>query len=333
MNVRLLVVSLLIISSCTKTEPNPQKIQGNVFGTSFHITYIHKREFILEKSIDSLFHLINNSLSTYQPSSDISLINKGDSTIVIDFYFKEVFEKSNRIFIETDGVFDPTIGILANAWGFGPSSTSDPIDATRVKELMKFVGFERVHLKDSKVIKQHPETYLDFNAIAKGYGVDVVGRFLESKGIENYMVEIGGELRVRGKNSENKLWRVGIEKPNFDGSRSLQAVVSLENMSMATSGNYRKFKIDSITGEKYVHTIDSKTGFTAKRNLLSASVISSLDCADVDGYATAFMAMGFESTLLFLEKHPELRAYLIYTDQKGNTKDYTSPNLSLQKLN
>lgn len=332
MIVRFLVVCFFLLTSCTKTAPNPHNIEGKVFGTAFHITYTHPNARQLEKPVDSLFRLINNSLSTYQADSDISKINKGDTAVYVDAYFKEVYKKSKRIFEETTGSFDPTIGILVNAWGFGPESSSQIIDSARVQELMRYVGFQKVALKDNKIQKQHPEIYLDFNAIAKGYGVDVIGRFLESNGIENYMVEIGGELRVRGKNQKNKLWRIGIEQPNFDGSRSLQAIVSLNNKSMATSGNYRKFKTDPDTGEKYVHTIDTKTGFTAKRNLLSASVISTLDCADTDGYATAFMAMGFEKTLDFLERHPELQAYLIYTDKNGITKDYSSPGLEFQKI-
>lgn len=332
MIVRFVILIFLLLSSCAKTEPKPQKLEGKVFGTTFHITYMHGDTMNLEKSIDSLFQLVNNSLSTYQPTSDISKINQGDNTIYVDTYFNEVYEKSKRIYRETEGVFDPTIGILVNAWGFGPGSTIENLDTIQVNDLMQFVGFDKIHLKNNRLYKRHPKTYLDFNAIAKGYGVDIIGRFLEAKGIENYMVEIGGELRVRGKNSNDAFWRVGIEQPNFDGSRSLQAIVSLNNKSMATSGNYRKFKIDPETGEKYVHTIDTKTGFTAKRNLLSATVIASLDCADVDGYATAFMAMGYEKTLQFLQNHPELQVYLIYTDKKGNTNDYNSPSLEFQKV-
>ena len=323
---------LIVLMSCSKTEPNQIKINGNVFGTSFHITYLDSELSNYEKQVDSLFYCVNKSLSTYMVNSDISKINEGNESVEVDGFFKEVFKKANRIYIETEGVFDPTIGVLVNAWGFGPKPKEKHLDSIKIKELLNFVGFDKVSLENGKVLKNHPKIYFDFNAIAKGYGVDIVGRFLENKGIENYLVEIGGEVRVRGTNLKKEYWRIGIEKPNFDGTRSLQKIVSLENESMATSGNYRKFKVDSITGEKYVHTIDTKTGYTAKRDLLSASVISNLDCADVDGYATSFMAMGFTKTINFLENHPELKVFLIYSTKNGEIKEFASKNLDFEDI-
>jgi thiamine biosynthesis lipoprotein len=318
---------MFVAFSCSKTEPKNTVLVGNVFGTMFNITYVDSNQSNYEKQVDSLFYLVNKSLSTYLVNSDISRINEGDENIEVDIYFEEVFHKADRIFKETDGVFDPTIGVLVNAWGFGPKPGIKNLDSIKIKNLLKFVGFQKVSLEKRKIHKKYDEIYFDFNAIAKGYGVDVIGRFLESKGIANYLIEIGGEVRVRGKNIENKLWRIGIEKPNFDGSRSIQKIISLDNECMATSGNYRKYKIDSITGEKYVHTLDTKTGYSAKRDLLSASVISKLDCADVDGYATSFMAMGFEKTLVFLENHPELKVFLIYSDKNGEIMEFSSKNL------
>lgn len=324
----LLYLTFVFVSiSCSKTEPNIENFSGNVFGTSFHISYLDAENHSYEKQVDSLFYLVNKSLSTYMHNSDISRINNGDETVEVDKFFSEVFLKAERIYKETEGVFDPTIGILVNAWGFGPKDKIANLDALKIKELLKFVGFDKVSLKNGVVKKKYEQIYFDFNAIAKGYGVDVIGRFLESKGVSNYLVEIGGEVRVRGKNKEGKFWRIGIEKPNFDGTRSIQKIISLNNESMATSGNYRKFKIDSITGEKYVHTLDTKTGYTAKRDLLSASVIANLDCADVDGYATALMAMGFEKSLKFIKKHPELKVFLIYSMKNGEISEFSSKNL------
>ena len=318
-----LIISLTLIS-CSKTEPKKHYLEGNVFGTSFHITYTSDTDEEYKKEIDSLFQTVNKSLSTYDPNSDISKINKGDTAIVIDKLFEEVYLKSERIYNETKGIFDPTIGILVNAWGFGPTEGIKNLDSLKIKNLLQFVGFSKVSLRNNKIHKDYPEIYIDFNAIAKGFGVDVIARFLEQKNISNYLVEIGGEIRAKGKNDKNELWKIGIEKPNFDGTRSLQKIVSLKNHAMATSGNYRKFKIDSITGQKYAHTIDTKTGFTAKRDLLSASVIADTDCADVDGYATAFMAMGFQKTKEFLKKHTELKVFLIYSDEKGTIKTYST---------
>ncbi len=323
------LVLIFFSFSCSKTVPEVVKLEGNVFGTRFHIVTIGERLPKLEKTVDSLFQAVNNSLSTYLSSSAISKINAGNSTIVVDSLFIEVFEKSKRIYRETDGDFDPTIGLLVNAWGFGPGNSISNLNSYKIDSLMQYVGFDKITIQNAKVIKTSPNNYLDFNAIAKGYGADVVGRYLERQGISNYMIEIGGELRVKGSNANNQFWRIGIEKPNFDGSRSLQTVVALKNESMATSGNYRKFKIDSITGEKYVHTIDAKTGYTAKRDLLSATVIGEMDCADVDGYATAFMAMGFKRSIDFLKEHPELKVFLLYTDATGNYNSYKSPSLEL----
>lgn len=188
---------------------------------------------------------------------------------------------------------------------------------------MKLVGFSKVRLNNNRVTKENPKIYIDFNAIAKGYSIDVIGKYLEGKKCKNYMVEVGGEVRARGVNSKSDSWTIGIEKPLTNNKRAIETTVPLQNKAMATSGNYRKFKIDT-KGRKFVHTINPKTGFTAQNDLLSASVISKLDCADVDAYATAFMAMGFAKTKSFLVQHPELDVFLIYVDKEGNTKTYST---------
>ncbi len=323
---------LTIFSSCEKeTEIPYQRIEGMAFGTSFHISFDEANTKVAEADIDSLIHVMNRSLSTYIPDSDISKINKGDTTIVVDALFEEVFNKSAKVFKETEGAFDPTIGVLVNAWGFGPGNSLAQMGQSKVDSLLVFVGFDKIKLENRKLIKDHPETYLDFNANAKGFAVDLMGRFLESKEIRNYLIEIGGEIRARGVNPKNQPWRVAIEKPNFDGSRSFQTIVALKNESIATSGNYRKFKIDSLSGEKYAHTIDTHTGYPSKSNLLSASVIGSLDCADVDAYATAFMAMGLEKSKIFLDKHQEIKAFLIYSDTLNGLNTFITKNLVLEE--
>lgn len=314
----LIILSFLMIISCDETKQQEAiHLEGFALGTTFSIKYLDVNNVKYDKSIDSLIQAINKSLSTYSPTSDISKINKGDTLLIVDKLFVEVFNKSKKIHEETKAEFDPTIGILVNAWGFGPEKPIENLDSLKVMQLLQFVGFEKVSLNNKhQVIKKYPEIYLDFNAIAKGYTVDVIGRFLESKNIQHYMVEIGGEIRARGKNQEGNYWKIAIENPNTDGSRSFATFISLNNASIATSGNYRKFKEDEH-GQKYAHTISSKTGFSSKTDLLSVSVISSKDCADVDAYATAFMSMGYTKTLEFLKNRGDLKVFLIYAKPDG----------------
>jgi len=316
---------LCVVFSCENKEKQTlTKLEGYAFGTTFHITYDASNDFAPQ--IDSLFNLINESLSTYIPNSDISKINSGDTAIFVDNYFKEVFKKSKKIYHETDGILDPTIGTLVNAWNFGPKKVTKTPDSLEVMRLLKYVGFDKVNLKNGQVSKMSDSIYFDFNAIAKGYAVDIAGRFLEAKKVENYLVEIGGEIRTRGQKNNNTPWKAGIEDPNFDGTSSINKVIELNNEAMATSGSYRKFKIDSLTGQKYVHIINPKTGYSTKSSLLSVSVIGNLDCADVDAYATALMSMSLDSAKVFLKAHKELRAYLIYTNKQGNMKTFSTEN-------
>lgn len=321
----LIFLSLFLIFSCKKGDKkNYTKLEGHAFGTTFHITYNDDRDFT--KDLDSLFHAVNKSLSTYIPNSDISKINRGDTTVIVDAHFSEVYSKSLKIYKETNGIFDPTIGILVNAWGFGPEKTVVKPDSAQIKQLLQRVGFDKVYLKNNKVKKDNDSIYFDFNAIAKGFAVDVAGRFLESQNVTNYLVEIGGEIRTRGKKIDGSSWRAGIEDPNFDGTRSIQKIVELKDEAMATSGSYRKFKVDTLTGKKYVHILNAKTGYSTQSSLLSVSIIGKVDCADVDGYATALMAMPLEKAKQFLKNHQELRAYLIYSDVQGNLQTYVTEN-------
>jgi len=312
--------SLFTLTSCKNEINTPIKLQGFVFGTSYNIIY-YDVGISFEEEIIQLFEDINNSISTYIPTSDISRINSGDSGVIVDAYFKEIFSKSERIFKETKGYFDPTVGNLVNAWGFGPEKPLNNLDSSSVKDLMKFVGFDKVTIENNQVIKKYSETYFDFNSIGKGYGLDIIARFLESKKIKNYLIEIGGEVRVKGTKPEGKIWTVQLENPNTDGTRSAYTYLQLTNSSMASSGNYRKFRM-APTGEKYVHTINPKTGFALESNLLAATVIAELDCADVDAYATAFMAMGLEKTVKFLEAKPHLKVVLIYVNEAGDLAEF-----------
>lgn len=309
--------SFLFFLSCAPQEEKAIHYSGNALGTTFHITYFDEKGFDAEKSIDSVFRVINRSMSTYLENSDISKINDGDSSIVVDTMFAEVFRMSKKIHRLTNGYFDPTVGKLVNFYGFGPEKMHLKVDSVTVDSLMKYVGFDKIDLTTAhKIIKAHPSIYLDFNAIAKGYAVDRLAKMLEQHGIENYLVEIGGELVAKGKNfNSGKSWRVGIDDPGSNlRDRELSAVIEIKNKGMATSGNYRKFRVDSITGEKYVHTLDPMTGYPARNTLLSATVLAK-NCALADGYATAFMAMGLEKSQEILQNHPELEAYLIYAEK------------------
>ena len=326
----ILIVFALSLLNCTENAGSSyERMTGEAFGTTYNITMRSDSSEVEQRQIDSLIITLNKSLSTYDPNSIISRINRDENDVVIDQYFYEIFQKSGRIHSDSEGAFDPTIGILVNAWGFGPEEGIPDMDQSKVDSLMKTVGYNRLKLTRGQLIKPHPNTYLDFNANAKGYGVDIICRFLDSKNVKDYLVEIGGEIRARGFNDKGLPWTVAIEEPNFDGTRSIQTVINLENEVIATSGNYRKFKVDSVTGEKYAHTIDTKTGYPSKTDLLSVSVIGKMDCADADGYATAFMAMGLMHTKVFLQNHKRMKAFLIYSDEQGQIKTYKTDNLDL----
>ena len=321
----LFIITLIFIVACKDKQPKLEVLQGNAIGTTYSIKYLSPTDSNFELKIDSIIKAVNTSTSTYIPSSDISKINRGDTTIIVDDIFEEVFKKSEKIYNETNGDFDPTVGVLVNAWGFGPGAKINELDSLKIHSLLKFVGFNKVSLLNKKVTKLYPEIYVDFNAIGKGYLVDLIARQFEAASIYNYMVEIGGEIRVRGKNQKDEFWKIAIENPNEDGTRSFATIIQLKDEAMATSGNYRKYRT-TTNGKKYVHTINAKTGYASESNLLSASVISKGDCADVDGYATAFMAMGLDKSIAFLKKHNELKAFLIYADEDGEIKTFTSAN-------
>ena len=229
----------------------------------------------------------------------------------------EVFEKSKRIHQETDGFFDPTVGNLVNAYGFGPEKGNFTLSDSLINEFMKDIGFEKVSLKDRKINKENPNVYLDFNSIAKGFAIDIIARFFDSKKVDNYLIEIGGEIRSKGSKKDNKPWVIQIVNPSNVQDENGFTILKLADISMATSGNYRKYRVTD-DGKKYVHTINPKTGLATESNLLSASVFTKTNCADADAYATAFMAMGFEKSKQFLEKNLDIKAILIYTDEFKN---------------
>ena len=308
----LFLLTFFLCVSCNQEVTNT-KLNGPIFGTFYDVTYASDGNENYQESIDGIFAAINQSMSNYQSDSDISKVNKHQLEVV-DAYFIEVFKASKKIYKETNGVFDPTIGKLVNAWNFGSEQNKTKLDSLKIDSLMQFVGFEKITLRNNTLTKTDPKPYIDFNAIAKGYAVDLVAAFLESKNTTDYLVNIGGELRAKGINIEKQSgWTVGIENPNFDGSQSYDKVFVLKDKSMATTGTYRKFKLDA-NGNRYAHIIDTKTGYPTKTNILSVSVIAE-DCMMADGYATAFQAMGVESVKEFLRDHSELQAYIIFENE------------------
>ena len=298
---------------------------GEALGTTYSIIYLTEDSLDLEGQIDSVIRVVNQSMSTYIPDSDISRINRGDTTLVVDAMFREVLSLSREVYRETDGYFDPTVGILVNAWGFGPGPGSEP-DSSRIAELMAYVGLEKVTLtEDNRIRKAFPEIQLDFNAIAKGYAIDRLAVMLDENDIENYLVEVGGEIVARGTNHiKAQPWVVGIDDPQTEVGRQLKITLFLQDEALASSGNYRKFRIDSVTGQKYVHTIDPKTGFTKNSNVLAASVTGP-NCALADAFATAFMAMDLEASKAYLSEDRDLEAYIIYLDEAGVVQEYYTP--------
>ena len=320
----LVLIVAFIVTSCKNEVVQNNKISGSVFGTSYSVLYNSKKNINFERQFDSIFYVINKSMSTYQTNSIISKLNRNEE-VVLDGHFIKVFDASKTIHQLTEGVFDPTIGVLVNAWDFGPEGEIKNLDNIKIKALMESVDLNKVKRFEDRLIKEDQNTFLDFNAIAKGYAVDVISEFLEKNNITNYLVEIGGEVRAKGSNIEKqKDWKIGVEDPNFDGTQTILKAISLRDASMATSGTYRKFKVDTL-GNRYAHIIDTKTGYPSKTNVLSVSVIAN-DCMTADAYATAFKAMGIEKVELFLKEHPELKGFLIFEDGKNELETMSLNN-------
>ncbi|MBP6759796.1 MAG: FAD:protein FMN transferase [Flavobacterium sp.] len=316
---------LSFFTTAVYCQSEPVKIEGEAQGTTYHITYFDTQNRNLQPEIDQILKDFDLSVSTYIPNSIISRINSNEKNVIVDKYFKACFQKAKEVWKNTNGAFDPTVYPLVNAWGFGPGR-KQKIEKTKIDSILKFVGFQLIELKGNTVVKKKPRVALDFNAFAQGYSVDVVSEFLNSKGISAYIVEIGGEVYAKGRKPDGKYWTIGIEKPidNKESENPFKAIVKLENLAIATSGNYRRFIIED--GVKYVHHIDPKTGYPTKNNLLSASIFAK-ECISSDANATGVLVLGLENAKLFLKKHPELQAYLIYSDEKGNYQVYETPGL------
>lgn len=300
-----------------------QHNRGQIFGTFYSITYQCDND--LQKEIEAELKKVDLALSMFNKESIISKINRNEK-VELNEMFLQVFTLAQKVSQDTDGAFDITVAPLVNAWGFG-FKTGDQPSVASIDSLMSTVGYNKISLKGRQVFKENKNTMLDCSAIAKGYGSDVVAAFLKKRGIENFMVEIGGEVVTQGISEKRVPWRIGVTKPTEDSlsiGDELQTVLNVTNKAMATSGNYRNFYYKD--GKKYAHTIDPKTGYPVQHSLLSATVLAN-NCATADAYATSFMVMGIEKAKAVLDRHPELMAYFIYSDKKGELAVWYSPSM------
>ena len=317
-----LIVGTVFIVRQQRSTPY-QHDKGQVFGTFYHITY--QNDTSLNNDILAELSKVDSALSMFNDKSIISRINRGED-VKTNEMFDTVFNLAENIADNTNGAFDITVAPLVNAWGFG-FKTGNPPTKAAIDSLRSIVGYKKVALRNNRITKTDPRVMLDCSAIAKGYGCDVVAHLLQRHGIENYMVEIGGEVVTHGISEKRLPWKIGVTKPTDDSlavDKELQTVLNVKNMAMATSGNYRNFYYKN--GKKYAHTIDPKTGYPVQHNILSATVLAK-HCAEADAYATSFMVMGLDGAKKTLENHPELMAYLIYADHKGNMQVWYSPSM------
>ena len=299
-------------------------ISGSTMGTTYRVVYMDGQERDFKKEVDSLLLVFNQSLSTYIVDSEISRFNNGDSLVFDLPYFLPVLQASREVFEKTEGAFDPTVGPLVNLWGFGPGGPQLK-DSVNIEILLALVDYKSIVFDSVMVKKQKPGMYLDFSAVAKGYGVDIVAQYLESKGIENMLVEIGGELRALGVNERGELWKVGINRPEeFGNADDIFSIIALDNQAMATSGNYRNYY--EAGGIKISHTINPSTGRPVKHGLLSATVLAS-NCMKADALATGIMVMGVEKAIALQQKEGGFELFLIYNDEQGELKTFASDGL------
>jgi FAD:protein FMN transferase len=323
----LLLAFCSAITGCRHKQYSFDKIAGVAQGSTYSIVFenrIRIKPEELKKKVDKIFHDFDMSVSVYNDSSIISKVNRNEE-VILDTFFLEILNRSRDISLLTDGAFDITVGPLVKAWGFGPDAHKN-FDVSKLDSLMNLIGFKKISVKENHLIKSNPAMKIDVNAIAQGYSADVLYRYFSSLGLRDFLIEIGGEVRVRG-DKNGAFWKIGIDKPedsNMSPGEKLQAIIKFKDKALATSGNYRKFYVEN--GIKYSHTIDPKTGYPAKNRLLSATIIAD-DCATADGIATACMVIGMEKTIEFLNNNPQLDAYLIYSDDSGNFLTWISENL------
>ena len=311
----LIIGTIVILSQSKPAKPEFRKAQGLVFGTSYNITYFYNAD--LQPDIEHTLALVDSALSMFNPESTISAVNRSESIQVTDTMFLKVFRRAMEISRMTEGAFDITVAPAVNAWGFG-FKHAENVSQITIDSLKEITGYWKIHEQDGLITKDDPRIMLDCSAIAKGFGSDMVAQMLRSKGISDYMVEIGGEIVLSGHNPKGKDWNIGISKPVDDSlsvNNELQTIIPITDIAMATSGNYRNFYVKD--GRKYAHTIDPHTCMPVSHSLLSATVFAQ-DCATADALATSMMVMGLDNARALCTRHPELSAYFIYQGEDGS---------------
>jgi len=326
MNIKLVLffVSIFVFSGCQKPVAKYIYNRGIIHGAPYLIVYESPEGKDMQSEIDTLLKEYNMIFSVYEKKSVISKINNNEE-VTLTPEFIACFNKAMEISQISDGAFDITCGPIVNAWGFGPEEKKK-MTPERVDSLKLLTGYQKVKIENGKVIKENPNMKLDMNALCDGYFCDLICEFLQQKGCKNYMTEIGGEVKARGKNEKGNIWTIGINKPvdeNVFLNNEIQAKVHIGNKALATSGNYRNFYIED--GKKYAHTIDPKTGYPVQHSLLSATVITE-DGMTADGFATTFMVLGLEKSIELSKQMPEMEVYFIYADETGNNQVYMSEN-------
>lgn len=317
-----LAVLFLLVSCSQSTEPTYIENTGQAQGSTYQIKYKSPEGQNFGEEIEEILRQIDLSMSTYVPSSLISQINNSDTLVQVDSLFIKVLKRSLEIAEETSGDFDPTIGPLVNLWGFGFEKVRQDVSEDTIQQVLSKVGYDSIRVDDMNV--SVPEKFtIDFNAIAQGFTVDYIADFLENHEVTNYMVEVGGEVRARGINESGNVWRIGVDKPQdeIDAQDRFQFILELENAGLATSGNYRKFWVDEETGIRYSHTIDPETGYPARNQLLSASLVAP-SAMDADAYATVCMVQGLEECKELLKSKENLEGYLIYSGENNEWNTY-----------
>lgn len=312
----LFLLFILALTSCKQQKVYYEE-SGSVFNTFYKIKY--QSDELLTEQIDAELQAFNLSLNPFNPNSILARVNRNEE-VEVDEWFTAVFTKSQEVSQNSNGFFDPTAAPFINLWGFG-FERQGSVSQHVIDSLKMFVGFRKIRLKGNRVIKDDPRILLNFSAIAKGFACDVIAALLDRNGVDNYMVDIGGEEVVKGVNPNGKCWRVGVNKPEDDQTmmkNNVQDIFALcDPCGFATSGNYRNFYVKD--GKKYAHTINPHTGYPSEQNILSATVLAK-DCMTADAYATAFMAMGLEQAVQLADKIPSVEYYLIYTDSIGQTQ-------------
>jgi len=325
------MIAIFVVYTYRENRPKEVLVQGTTMGSiAYNIKYLDAKQRNFKQQIDSLLRDFNQALSTYIPDSEISTFNQKGKVKFYFPYFFDVLEASKTVNKATNGAFDPTVGPLIDAWGFGDGKFMGP-DSTQVDSLLEFVGLDKINYDINYATKMVPGVKLNFSAIAKGQAIDVVADWLAGQGMDNYMVEIGGEVRANGKNLAGEFWTIGIEVPDEKRIGGLFDALHLENQGMATSGNYRNFRILE-DGRKVAHTIDPSTGYPKMQTLLSATVLAP-NCMLADAYATACMVLGKEKSIELIEGDPQLECYLIYAAEDGSMETYLSSGLKGKTVN